>query len=175
MHVQAMPRMKVMFWSNFMAHIKRGDGYQAACRARSYSTPFLTQHETPKQTERFWRQEQACAWARRWETFVCFVVFSCERERDVSSPTAHDLIAILQHELCKEIGQLARFLSCWVRANRTQMKPRSNNHVVAGSSSGDKQQLEINIRPPTCLKAETIKGQSQGMSYWLDVIDMTII
>lgn len=98
---------------------------------------------------------------------------SCSgKQRKVSSPTAHDLIAILQHELCKEIGQLACFLS--YRANQTQMKPCwNNNHVFVGSSSGDKQRLGINIKPPTCLEAKTIKGKSQGMSYWFDAIDMS--
>lgn len=128
---------------------------------RTYLMPFLTQHieitELPwskqsvfKPSVSGWlqwrnkkedRQDQACVLANRWETLKKAVCYA-------SSPTAHDLIAELQHEPCEEIGQLAGFLSCRVGANQTQMKPYLNNHVFTGSSSGDKQQLEINTRPP---------------------------
>lgn len=86
-----------------------------------------------------------------------FVCSSKRRERDVSSPTVHDLIAILQHELCEEIGQLASFLPHCVASNQMQMKACSNNHVFAGSSSGGKQQLEINMKSPTCPGGENHK------------------
>lgn len=48
---------------------------------------------------------------------ICLFASSSKRkvargESGLSSPTAHDLIAILQHKPCEEIGQATGFLSC---------------------------------------------------------------
>lgn len=64
------------------------------------------------------------------------------------SPTVHDLIAILQHETYEEIGQLTDFLSHSESQSDTD-EAVLNNRVFTGSSSEDKQPLEINARPPT--------------------------
>lgn len=77
-------------WGWCSEAIKRHTSNMAVEIARSSSTPFLTQHEALELhwvflnclcqvTAALWkltegRQEQACVWARRWETFVCVPV-----------------------------------------------------------------------------------------------------
>lgn len=102
-----------------------------------YLTPLPKQRETPelcvlkrsvsncqKTVKKKDKSRPVCGRGGEKHLYVC--VCSSEKESDVSSPTAHDLIAILQHEPCEEIGQLARLpvLAAWEPIRRGQSRVR---------------------------------------------------
>lgn len=78
--------------------------------------------------------------------FVCVCV-SVKEKATCNHQLLYDLRAILQHELCEEIGQQAVFLSlAELESNHTQMMTCLNIRAFACRSSGDKQKLKINMR-----------------------------
>lgn len=60
----------------------------------------------------------------------------------------------------RKLANSPGFLSCWVAANQTQSKPRVFlRSCICKQGLERQQQAEINVRPPTRLKSQTIKGQ----------------
>ena len=88
----------------------------------------------------------ACGHGGEKHFCVCYAVGGGPGERDVSSTTARDFTAILQHEAFEEIGQLP-VLPCFGAKLHTDVAASSESHVWTGRRWGDEQQLEINMRP----------------------------
>lgn len=86
------------------------------------------------------------------------VCFQRKREGCVVANSC-DLIAILQHDLCEEIGQLARLPF-------SQARPTGSSPYL---SCLCKQQPGINVRQPTQSAPRTTAPQNQMRSYWLGV------